>query len=171
MLVLPLEGHRQHIPDQFKDTAPVRSHIPGPSPLQVSSSPEPRRIRVLMVDDHTLLRQGLRTIITGYDHLEVVGEAANGLEAIQMANRLQPDVIVMDINMPKLDGIEATRFIKASHQKIAIVALSVHESADMMQRINEAGAVDYLTKETASNDLCKAIEAAAGSTTQTERGM
>lgn len=100
-----------------------------------------------MVDDHALLRQGLRTIITGYDHLEVVGEAANGLEAIQMANRPQPDVIVMDINMPKLDGIEATRFIKASHQKIAIVALSVHESADMMQRIKEAGAVDFLLRK------------------------
>ena len=75
-------------------------------------------------------------------------------------------MIVMDINMPKLDGIDATRIIKASHEKIAIVGLSVHQSTDVLQRMKEAGAVGYLTKESASNDLCEAIEAAAKSVRQ-----
>jgi PAS domain S-box-containing protein len=116
-------------------------------------------IRVLLVDDHTLLRQGLLSIVSAYNHFEIVGEAGDGVEAVELAERLRPDVIVMDIHMPRMDGIEATKRIKANRPEVIIIGLSVNESADMAQRMKAAGVTVYLTKESASDTLCRAIEA------------
>lgn len=116
-------------------------------------------IRVLLVDDHTLLRQGLLSIVSAYNHFEIVGEAGDGEDAVELAERLRPDVIVMDIHMPRMDGIEATKRIKANRPEIIIIGLSVNESADMAQRMKAAGVTVYLTKESAADTLCRAIEA------------
>lgn len=118
------------------------------------------RIRVLLVDDHTVLRQGLRTIVSSYNHLEVVGEAGDGIEAVELVQRLSPDVVVMDINMPNLDGIEATKRIKTYRPDIAVIGLSVNPSSDTEQKMKAAGAATYLTKESAVETLCQAIDKA-----------
>jgi DNA-binding NarL/FixJ family response regulator len=106
------------------------------------------------------MRQGLRSIVAGYDHLEVVGEAGDGVEAVALAERLDPDVVVMDINMPNMDGIEATRRIKAHRPKTVVIGLSVNQSFDTGEQMKAAGAASYLTKESAVDVLCQAIDAA-----------
>jgi PAS domain S-box-containing protein len=121
-------------------------------------------IRVLLVDDHPMMRQGLRSIVTAYDHFEVVGEAGDGAEAVELVQRLEPDVVVMDIDMPKMDGIEATQQIKANQPATVVIGLSVNQSADTEQRMKEAGASAYLTKESAVDALCHAIEQAVSCT-------
>ena len=89
--------------------------------------------------------------------MEVVGEAGEGWEAIELARTLKPDVVVMDINMPRCDGLTATQRIKEEYPEMKIVGLSMHNSPDMMERMKQAGASHYLTKESAAGQLCRAI--------------
>jgi PAS domain S-box-containing protein len=127
-------------------------------PVSLAKSlPQPSAVRVLLVDDHLMLRQGLRTVVDGHPRLEVVGEAGDGLEAIDLARTLSPDVVVMDVNMPRCDGITATQRIKQEFPHIRVIALSMHNSSDMMERMKQAGASQYLTKESAAGQLCSAI--------------
>jgi PAS domain S-box-containing protein len=126
-----------------------------------------RLIRVLLVDDHPMMRQGLRSIVTAYDHFDVVGEAADGTEAVELAQRLNPDVVVMDINLPKMNGIEATRQIRAKQSATVVIGLSVNQSVDTEHKMKAAGAFTYLTKESASDELCQAIEQAVSFHAQT----
>ena len=134
--------------------------MPLEQPTRPESSHDDRhaRIHVLLVDDHAMLRQGLRSIVDGYDHLQVVGEASNGLEAIDAVRILRPDVVVMDINMPTMNGIEATRRIKEEFPDTSVIGLSVQNGMDMVQRMQAAGICSYLTKESAVDVLCRAIE-------------
>ena len=115
------------------------------------------KIRVLVADDHAVVRQGLCSLLAGYDDIEVVGEAANGYEAVEMDRQLQPDIFVMDVTMPKLDGIEATRRIKQQHPATVVIGLSVHNSPQVEKEMRNAGAVAFLNKETAIDQLYKTI--------------
>jgi len=114
-------------------------------------------IRVLLVDDHAMVREGLRSILHGYADIDVVGEAGDGEEAIEQAKDLSPNVIVMDVNMPKLDGIEATRRIRHSCPETAIIGLSVNASQQVVDAMREAGALTLLTKESAAELLYQTI--------------
>ncbi|MEO7859017.1 MAG: response regulator transcription factor [Nitrospirales bacterium] len=116
------------------------------------------RIRILLVDDHVMFRQCLRNIVDGHAHLVVVGEASNGLEAIDAVHHMRPDVVVMDINMPKMNGIEATQRIKEVFPDTSVIGLSVHQSTDKVEKMWTAGICAYLMKESVDETLCRAIE-------------
>lgn len=124
------------------------------------TTPSPPGVQVLVVDDHPLLRQGLRSLISSYGGFEVVGEAEDGKQASDLAHQLRPDVILMDVNMPRMNGIEATRRIKAALPHIIIIGLSVVPSSTIAQDMKAAGASAYLTKDTGPDDLYKAIHSA-----------
>jgi CheY-like chemotaxis protein len=127
------------------------------TPLAPMKSAETDPIRILMVDDHPLVRQGMRSMIDGLEGMQVVGEAADGREAVRAAGDLRPHVVIMDVNMPHIDGIEATRLIKQAHPEMVVVGLSVHNSEQVSAQMSEAGASAYLTKDAAPEKLHQAI--------------
>jgi DNA-binding NarL/FixJ family response regulator len=118
-------------------------------------------IRVLLADDHQLVREGLRAVLEGDECCKVVGEASSGRDAVRMAEALKPDVIVMDVAMADLNGIEATRQIVSSGSSARIVALSSHSDRRYVKAILGAGACGYVLKANAYDDLRRAVEAAA----------
>jgi NarL family two-component system response regulator LiaR len=123
-------------------------------------------IRVLIVDDHSVVREGLRMFLVRDPDLEVVGEAADGAEALEQARHLRPDVVIMDLLMPVMDGIAATRAIRTELPETEVLALtSVLESASVVEAIR-AGAIGYLLKDTQAAELRKAIKAAAAGQVQ-----
>lgn len=117
-------------------------------------------MQILVVDDHALMREGLSNLLHGKEGLEVCAEAKNGLEAIRLADQIRPDIILMDVSMPELDGIEATTLIKKSHPEISVIALSMHDSEAMKQKMLAAGASAYINKEAPSSELMLAIRKA-----------
>jgi DNA-binding NarL/FixJ family response regulator len=119
-----------------------------------------QKIRVLIVDDHTMVRQGLRAVLQSYPNIEIVGEAADGEEAIVSATKLQPTIIVMDIGMPSLDGIGATRLIKTQYPHIAVLGLSVNAPSYHVDAMLKAGAFEVITKDRAVDELYSAIQRA-----------
>ncbi len=120
-----------------------------------------KKIRILLADDHRMVRQGFKLILQTQQDMEVVGEAGNGREAVEMASSLRPDVVVMDVTMPELNGIEATRRIRAASPFIRIVALSVHRDGVYVREIVRAGAEAYILKESADVELLTAVRAVA----------
>ncbi len=118
------------------------------------------KIKVMIVDDHQVVRQGLRTFLELHDDVIVVGEADNGLSAVEMAHRLEPDVILMDLVMPQLDGIAATSQIKSSHPRTQVIALTSFTEDDKVFPAIQAGASSYLLKDVSPDDLVAAIRAA-----------
>lgn len=117
-------------------------------------------VRLLLVDDHEVIRTGLRMLLESQTELKIVGEASTGAQALEMARSLHPDVIVMDITLPDISGIEATRRIKQAHPGIAVVALTIHEDEQYFFEMLQAGASGYVPKRAASEDLINAIQAA-----------
>jgi PAS domain S-box-containing protein len=118
-----------------------------------------RPVRVLLVDDHAMVRQGLRSILDGYPNLDIIAEAGDGEEAITLARLLKPDLIVMDVNMPRLDGIEATKRIREELPATHVVGLSVNEAEHIVKSMRAAGAAAFLTKESAADHLYETIGA------------
>lgn len=118
-------------------------------------------MRILLVDDHRMMREGLRAILEKSAALSVVGEAASGREAVRLAREKRPDVVVMDVAMPDMNGIEATRAIRAARPQTKVVALSSHADRRYVQAILDAGASGYVLKADAYDELLRAIEAAA----------
>ncbi len=119
------------------------------------------KIRILLADDHKLVRQGFRLILVSQEDMDVVGETANGREAVELAKTLKPDVVIMDVTMPELNGIEATRRIREISPHIRVLALSVHRDSVYVREIIRAGAEGYLLKESADTDLLAAVRAVA----------
>lgn len=118
-------------------------------------------VSIVLADDHTVLRNGLRLLLERYPDFAVAGEAGNGREAVELAERESPDVVVMDISMPVLNGIEAARRIASALPKTAIVILSVHSDEAYILRALKAGARGYLLKDSAESDLIQAVRAVA----------
>jgi len=118
------------------------------------------KIRVVLADDHTVVRQGLRALLTAEGDIEVIGEAENGRQAIQIVKKLLPDVAVIDIAMPVLNGLEATRQITRAVPSTKVLILSSYSDDDYVQQVTQAGAAGYLVKQTAANELLKAIREA-----------
>ncbi len=124
---------------------------------QLSTTP----IRVMIADDQTVVRQGIRSLLTAEPDLTVVGEAEDGESAVRRARELRPDVVVMDLAMPGLDGMEATRAIKAALPQTQVVALTVHESDEYFFRVLQAGALGYVLKRAAASELLSAVRTVA----------
>src|SRR5246127_5203697 len=119
-----------------------------------------QKITVLLADDHTVVRQGLRALLVVEGDIEIVGEADTGRQAVTMAKKLLPDVVVMDIAMPLLNGLEATRQISKQVPTTKVLILSSYSDDEYVQQLTEAGAAGYLVKQTAASDLIKAIREA-----------
>lgn len=116
-------------------------------------------IRILLVDDHKIVRDGLRTLIEKEAGMEVVGEARNGREGLKLTRKLLPDVTIMDITMPDMNGIDATRSILEEHPEIKVIALSMHSDRRLVSGMLEAGASGYLLKDSAFEELARAVRA------------
>ena len=165
MLVLPLAKVRRKAsaPPLAQDAALPVPFVPIGEP--VSSTV----IRVLLVDDHAMVRQGLRSMLDGYPDIEVVGEAWNGEEALTLVERLRPSIVLMDINMPRMNGIEATAKITARFPSIVVIGLSVHADGINRLAMQEAGAAALLTKEAAVEELYRIIQAALDEKTMVKK--
>ena len=118
-------------------------------------------IRILLADDHALVRQGFRMILAAQPDMEIVGEAGNGREAVELAEKLQPDIVIMDVTMPELNGIEATRRITTAAPRARVLALSMHKDSVYVREVLRAGARGYLLKDSGAGDLVTAVRAVA----------
>jgi two-component system response regulator NreC len=119
------------------------------------------KIHILLADDHAVVRQGFKMILAAQPDMEIVGEAGNGREALDLAGQLQPDVIVMDVAMPELNGIEATRRVADLSPRSRVLALSMHKDSVYVREILRAGARGYLLKDSIASDLLAAVRAVA----------
>lgn len=119
-------------------------------------------VRVLLVDDQALFREGLHTLLSLYDEIEIVGEAVNGAEALQIATELKPDVVLMDLRMPVLDGVAATERLKTASPDSRVIILTTFDDDEYVFEGLRAGAIGYLLKDVSSEKLVEAIRAAAG---------
>jgi len=117
------------------------------------------KIKLIIVDDHALIREGLRKILGLYDDLVVVGEAADGEIAVVLTGELMPDLVLMDINMPNLNGIDATRQIKALYPAIGVIALTIHDEEEYIYELLKAGVSAYVLKDIESDKLIETIRA------------
>jgi len=118
------------------------------------------KIRVLVADDHAMVREGLCGVLKQYSDILVVGEAANGKDTLALADRLRPDVILMDVTMPKMDGIEATRLLKSEHPEVVVIGLSMYSAGQVEAAMKEAGARAFINKEAAVQELYQTIQTA-----------
>ncbi len=133
---------------------------------------EPGPIRIMIVDDHAMVRAGLATFLEVSDGLDLVGQATNGQEAIELCERFQPDVILMDLVMPKMDGVTATRIIRERWPQVQVIALTSFQEKELVQDALEAGAISYLLKNVSMADLTEAVRAAhAGRSTLAQEAI
>ncbi len=116
-----------------------------------------KKLRILLADDHKIVREGLRLLIESQPDMQVVGEAANGREVLHKARDLKPDMVIMDLSMPELNGLQATERLKAEHPAIKVVALTAHEDESYLRQLCKVGAAGYVLKRSAGDELVKAI--------------
>lgn len=121
---------------------------------------EQKKIRILICDDHSVVRDGLKSFLSIYEDFELVGEARNGEQAVALVNQLQPDVVLMDLMMPVMDGAAATRRIKEKFPKTQIIALTSFKEQELVKGVLEAGAIGYLLKDLSADELARAIRLA-----------
>ncbi len=121
---------------------------------------ETKKIRVLLVDDHAVVRSGLAAFLTAFDDLELVGQAGNGAQAVRLCGELHPDVVLMDLMMPEMDGPTATRKIRESYPQTQVIALTSFPEEDLVQKALQAGAIGYLLKNISADELAEAIRKA-----------
>jgi DNA-binding NarL/FixJ family response regulator len=126
-----------------------------------NGSSRQRRIRILLADDHSIVRQGFRLILSQQPDVEVVGEASTGRQAADLAISLEPDVVILDIAMPEINGVEATRLIRQNCPRVAVLILSMHSDAVYVRETLRAGAKGYLLKDSVDGDLIAAVRALA----------
>jgi DNA-binding NarL/FixJ family response regulator len=129
-------------------------------PCRVGAAARPSKISTLLVDDHTLIRQGVRVLLEAEEDIAIVGEAEDGRQAVEMVRKLHPDVVVMDIAMPMLNGIEATRQILDAMPTTRVLILSAHADEEYVERVTELGAAGYVLKQSSLSDLATAIRTA-----------
>jgi len=115
-------------------------------------------VRILLVDDHSAVRQGIRVLLSGHPEWVIVDEARDGIEAVEKASHLKPDVIVLDVTMPRMDGLEACRQIRKNIPGIEVLIVTQHESSQMMHEAIKAGASGYVTKVNVVRDLEMAVD-------------
>ena len=118
-------------------------------------------IRLLIADDHALVRSGLRSMLQKEPGIEIVGEARNGREAVELCRSLRPDLLLMDVRMPDMDGLEATRAIKREHPETGVLMVTMHENRDYMLEATKAGAAGYVLKDASRNELISAVRRVA----------
>ena len=116
-----------------------------------------KKLRILLADDHKIVREGLKLLINSQPDMQVVGEAANGKEVLVKARELKPDVVVMDLSMPELNGLQATERLKAERPEMKVVALTAHEDESYLRQLCKVGAAGYVLKRSAGDELVKAI--------------
>jgi DNA-binding NarL/FixJ family response regulator len=121
-----------------------------------------KKLRILLADDHKMVREGLRLLIDSQPDMHVVGEAANGKEVVCQARDLKPDVVVMDLSMPELNGLQATELLKGERPELKVVALTAHEDESYLRQLCKVGAAGYVLKRSAGDELVKAIGVVAG---------
>ncbi len=148
-------------PQRFAGLTQAKAAMRGEA-AAVASTPREfpantKKIRVLVADDHRIMRQGLAVLLASEPDLEVVGEAVNGQVSLEMTRATRPDVVVMDIGMPVMNGIEATRIISSEMPSVRVIGLSMHDEASRAAAMIEAGAVAYLNKAGASEELISVI--------------
>lgn len=119
------------------------------------------RLRIFLAEDQTILRDSLKALIANEPDMEVVGEAGDGEEAVRLVGAARPDIVVMDVSMPRLDGVQATLAIKRTHPKLKVLALTVHETRSQIRRVLQAGASGYVVKRSAAEELIQALRAVA----------
>jgi DNA-binding NarL/FixJ family response regulator len=120
-----------------------------------------KRLRVILAEDQTILRHSLKALITNEPDLEVVGEAGDGVETIQLVETLRPEIVVMDISMPQMDGVQTTLAVKRVYPEVKVLALTVHETKSHIRRVLKAGASGYVVKRSAAEELIQALRAVA----------
>ena len=114
-------------------------------------------LRIFLADDHVVLREGLRSLVNAQSDMMVVGEAGNGRAALQQVREIQPDVVIMDVSMPELNGIQVTERLKRAYEKIMVLILTAHDDSGYLRQLLEVGASGYVLKKAAADDLIKAI--------------
>lgn len=159
MVIMPdcqLMQHK-HLEKESRDSdsADAIGVAPASQPDRADEDPSP--IRVLVADDHEILRKGLVDLLSEQPEIEVVGAAGDGQAAVDLALQTQPDVVIMDVTMPRLNGIEATRKIVERLPEVRVIGLSMHERQDMATAMREAGAVAYFMKSGAAEEMISAI--------------
>jgi two-component system, NarL family, response regulator NreC len=136
-----------------------------------TASSSSARVRVVLAEDHTIVREGLRALLSGCDDVEVVGEAADGEEALNVTTALRPEVVVMDLGLPRVHGVDAIRELRRRLPEVRVVVLSMHSTEDYVRPALRAGASGYLVKGSGLSDLVKAIRLVSQGGTFLDRGL